>query len=205
MTAPAVRTVALWDPVVRLTHWSVAVIVLVNALLTDGGSPLHVWMGWAGMALLALRLLWGLVGPAEARFSAFPPSLRGAMSHLADLVAGRARTYSSHNPAGALMAYALWATLAVLTATGLVMTGGRTPMEMETVRAAVRAGDWSVLVDEGEDGGSDGAWKEAAEEVHDMSGNLILILAFLHVAGVAVESRALRRNLLQAMLFGARR
>lgn len=106
------------------------------------------------------------------------------------------------------MAYALWATLAVLTATGLVMTGGQTPMEMETIRAAVRAGDWSVLVEEGEDRGSDGAWedwKEMAEEVHEVSANLILILALLHVAGVAVESRVLRRNLLKAMLFGTRR
>lgn len=210
MAAPSVsapvRPVTLWDPIVRLTHWTIAVVVLVNAVLTEGGSAIHLWAGWAGLGLLVLRLIWGLLGPGEARFSAFPPNPVGALSHLAALLAGRVREHPSHNPAGALMAYALWATLAVLTATGLVMTGGKTPMQLDEQRAAVAAGDWSVLVDDeaSEDEGDDG-FGEAAEEVHEVAGNLILVLVLLHVAGVVVESRALRRSLVRPMLFGDRK
>ena len=42
MASPSVKLVELWDPVVRLTHWSIAVIVLLNAVLTEGDSLLHI-------------------------------------------------------------------------------------------------------------------------------------------------------------------
>ena len=45
-------------------------------------------------------------------------------------------------------------------------------------------------------------WKKAAEEVHEVASNLILFLVALHVAGVVLESRAMRRNLVAPMLLG---
>lgn len=207
--ARAAASPAVWDPVVRLSHWGLALMVLMNAVLTEGGSTLHVWLGWIGLAVLALRLVWGLIGPAEARFSAFPPRPLAALGHLADLARGRPRDYPSHNPAGAMMAYALWGLMAVVIVTGLVMTGGRTPMQIADERAAVAAGDWSVLVKPGESGedgtAEDSGLTGAAEEVHEVAANLILFLALLHVAGVVLESRALRRNLVRPMLTGGDR
>jgi cytochrome b len=191
----------LWDPVVRITHWGLAGIILMNAVLNEGGSLLHVWLGWIGMALLLLRLVWGGLGPAEARFSAFPPNPRAALSHLRGLVAGRVGHYPSHNPAGALVIYLFWALLGVVTVTGLVMTSGQTPMEVAEDKAAVAAGNWSALVAEGDDG-EDRRFGDLAEEVHEVAANLILMLAVLHIAGVIVESRAMRRNLVAPMIIG---
>ena len=57
---PTVAPPPVWDPVVRLTHWGIAMSVLINALVSDGGSLLHVTLGWLVMALLLLRLVWGL-------------------------------------------------------------------------------------------------------------------------------------------------
>jgi len=114
----------VWDPLVKLTHWIVAAGVLVNGVVLDDGSLVHSWVGYAVAAMLALRLLWGVVGPDEARFTAFPPTIRGAIRHLRDLAALRHRTYRSHNPAGALMVYALWSTLAVTVVTGIAMGHG---------------------------------------------------------------------------------
>lgn len=37
---------------------------------------------------------------------------------------------------------------------------------------------------------------------HNLAANLILILALIHVAGVVVESRALRRNLVRPLVTG---
>lgn len=195
---------AVWDPVVRITHWSLAVVVLLNAVVTEGGGTWHVALGWAGMAMLALRLVWGLVGAAPARFGAFPPAPLKALRHLGALARGQVPEYPSHNPAGAMMAYALWALLAVVIATGLVMTGGATPMQVAADQAAVDSGDWSALVreDGADEKGSESGLKDVAEEVHGVAANLILVLALLHVAGVAVESRALRRNLVKPMLMG---
>lgn len=209
MASPQTRShVTLWDPIVRITHWGSAGIVLTNALITKGGSVPHVYLGWGLMALLLLRLVWGGLGPREARFSAFPPNPVAALRHLRDLVAGRVREYPSHNPAGALMVYAFWAMLALVVATGLVMTGGATPMQVALDKAAVESGDWSVLIKESDAESSDedeGGFRDGAEEVHEVAANLLLFLAALHVAAVLLESRALRRSLVAPMLLGERR
>lgn len=202
---PAVAAPLLWDPVVRLTHWGIAFAVLANGLVDEGGSLTHVWLGWLTMALLLMRLVWGVLGPAEARFSAFPANPLAAVRHLGQLVAGRVQHYPSHNPAGAVMAYSFWAALSVVIGTGLILTGGATPMRVAEEKAAVASGDWSALIRESDAESSeaeDKGLRHTAEDVHEMAANLLLILAVLHVAGVFVESRAMRRNLVSPMLLG---
>ena len=197
----------LWDPVVRITHWGIALSVLLNALVNEGGSIVHVSLGWMVMALLVLRMVWGVLGPTEARFSAFPPNPFAALAHVRHLLAGKVPLHRSHNPAGAMVIYAFWATIAVVVATGLVMTGGATPMQVAADKAAVASGDWSALVakDAGNEAEEESNLGDAAEEVHEIAANLLLILAALHVAGIGLESRAMRRNLVTPMLFGDRR
>lgn len=197
----------LWDPVVRLTHWGIAVAVLANALLTKGGGLTHVSLGWLAMALLLMRLVWGVLGPIEARFSAFPPNPVAALRHMGQLLTGRVDHYPSHNPAGALMVYAFWVALSVVILTGLYLTGGATPMQVAADQAAVASGDWSALIkdSDGESPDEDKGLRHTAEEVHDVAANLLLFLAALHVAGVFVESRAMRRNLVKPMVLGDRR
>ncbi len=187
----------------RISHWLIAVAVIANGLLDKPGGTIHVWIGWGVLGLLAVRLAWGLIGPAEARFSAFPPNPRAALSHLVELVRGKPREYASHNPAGAIMVYALWGCLALVTATGLVMTDARSPIAIAQEKAAVAAGDWSVLVKtEGDEEEEEHTLKGAAKELHEGAANLMLILALIHVAGIVVESRALRRNLVRPMVIG---
>ncbi|MDE2405110.1 MAG: cytochrome b/b6 domain-containing protein [Sphingomonadales bacterium] len=108
---------------VKLTHWGIVTAVVANALVTEAGSGAHVWVGYGLAVLLALRLLWGLIGPAEARFSAFPPSPRRALAHLREIASGHVTRHASHNPLGALMVYAIWTTLAVVIASGIAMAG----------------------------------------------------------------------------------
>ena len=200
---PKGQVLPSWDPLLRLAHWGIAGVVLANYAFTKEGGSVHIALGWAGMALLLLRLIWGFVGPREARFASFPPNPMAALRHLGGLLRGKAPQYPSHNPAGALMAYALWACLAVLMLTGLGMSG-LSPFAQADLEAAVAEGDWSVLVEEDGDAEGESPYGDVLEEVHEVAANLILILALLHVAGVAVESRALRRNLLAPMLITRR-
>ena len=198
-----------WDPLVRLTHWSVAAAVVINRLVTEGGSQAHVWIGLAVAGLLALRLVWGFIGPVEARFSSFPPSPGRALAHIADIRAGRHVQHRSHNPLGALMAYALWATLAVTIASGIAMTGLPPKIHAEggegPPAAAATAGEAGEEgEEEGEDEGEgEGEGEEgAAEEIHEIAANLLLVLAALHLVGVAFETRRSGRQIVTAMIGG---
>ena len=190
-----------WDPLVKLTHWGVAAAIVINGLLTEEGSQWHVWVGLAAGALLALRLAWGLIGPPEARFSAFPPSPGRAIQHVRDILAGRRASHRSHNPLGALMVYAVWATLAVVVGTGVAMTGfPPAPRAYEAGELAARPGadrEAEDREDEGREGGGEGVG-----EVHEVAANLLFVLAVVHLAGVAFETRRSGRQVVTAMLGG---
>jgi cytochrome b len=209
MTEPAVRR--RWDPVVKLTHWSIALAVLANAAFTEDGSANHIRVGYGLAAILALRLLWGLLGPAEARFTAFPPSPRRAMAHVGDVLAGRHVEHRSHNPLGALMVYAIWASLLVIIGTGVAMAGlpntqsFNRPTAEATSSFVGTAGDHDEEDDARGSRGEGGGHEDGiAEELHEAAANLLYGLILLHVAGVVFESRRQRRNLALAMLPGQR-
>lgn len=114
------RELRVWDPLVRLIHWSVALAVLINSF-SNGEKAFHAWVGYAAVGLVSIRLLWGLVGPQPARLTSFPPDPGAAIAHLRAMLRGGRKIHLSHNPLGALMTYNLWATIAVLAVTGYMM------------------------------------------------------------------------------------
>jgi len=123
--APPGRSIRVWDPLVRLIHWGVAVGVLLNAVVLEDDGKAHEITGYVVLGFVLVRLAWGLVGTSHARFSAFPPNPFAALRHLAGLLRGKTGVHLSHNPAGALMVYNLWATLIGLGVTGYMMATPR--------------------------------------------------------------------------------
>ena len=164
--------IPVWDIFVRVTHWSVAFLVLAELTILDEDWAVHRWAGYVVLGLVALRLIWGLIGPRYARFSSFPPSLQAARTHLAGLLRGRREPHLSHNPLGALMIYNLWASLIAVCLTGILMTT-RT--------------FWGV---------------DWVEEVHEVIANWVAISVVLHVAGVVFETWHSKVNLVRAMING---
>jgi cytochrome b len=67
------RGVRVWDPLVRFIHWGLAAAVLTNALLDDPDSKLHEALGYVAVGLVALRVLWGLIGSRPFRSTRSPP------------------------------------------------------------------------------------------------------------------------------------
>ena len=169
----------VWDPVVRITHWSVAVCVLLNFTVVSEHSELHGWVGYVAPAMLVLRVIWGIVGSRRARFSSFPPSLAAARDHAMGMFSTnqRGHAHESHNPLGALMVYALWGMLFAVSGTGILL---------ENVGEASLIG-------------------RIAEEVHEVTANLLVLMAGLHVAGVLLESKLTGINLIRQMTGGRSR
>ncbi|ASM73762.1 MULTISPECIES: cytochrome b/b6 domain-containing protein [Roseobacteraceae] len=113
------REVVVWDPLVRLIHWSLALMILLNGAFTDDDGALHQWVGYVALGLVGIRTIWAIIGPQHARFAVFPPSPMRALRYLR----ARDRTvHLSHNPLGALMVYNLWLTVIALGVTGYMMT-----------------------------------------------------------------------------------
>jgi cytochrome b len=112
----------VWDLPTRLFHWSLVALVAFQWLsgeLADELLEFHLLGGYAVLALIAFRLLWGFVGGRHSRFSDF---LRGVGPTLEYARALRDRTaprHLGHNPLGAWMIVALLATLALMGLTGL--------------------------------------------------------------------------------------
>ena len=202
-----------WDPIVKLTHWGIVVAVIVNALVTNEGSGWHIWVGYGLAALLALRLLWGFIGPAEARFSAFPPSPRRAIGHSGEISRGDVTRHRSHNPLGALMVYAIWACLLVVIGSGIGMSGpppadpNARREHSEVVRslaAPETRGEEAGEHEEGEGGEGEEEEEGVLTEVHEAAVYLLYLLIALHLAGVVFETRRSGREIITAMIPGGK-
>ena len=118
------NTVKVWDPLVRVMHWSLAIVFLVN-FIDEGGDPLHNWLGYAALFLVGARFVWGWIGPQRARFVDWVRGPRAVRSYLHERLAGRSRRQLGHNPAAAAMMIALLIGVAIVGLTGWLQTTDR--------------------------------------------------------------------------------
>ena len=166
------QRIKVWDPLVRLFHWSLVLAFAANALMIDDDSKLHQWVGYGIIGLVLLRILWGFAGSHYARFASFPPSLEGAREQLIDIATHRSRVHVGHTPLGAWMIYNLLLALLVLCLSGYLMTTDLF---------------WGV---------------EWPEEVHEVAVTWTEVSVVLHILAVIHESRRTGVNLPRAMIRG---
>lgn len=169
------QTIKVWDPFVRLFHWSLVVSFAVAWLTADEWDDLHEWAGYAAAGLIGLRLLWGLIGSKYARFAQFVRSRDTIIGYIRASIVGGEPRYIGHNPAGGLMIVGLI----------LAMIGTATTGWMYTLNAF-----WGI---------------EWVEETHEALANFMLILVLLHIAGVIFSSLRHKENLVRAMINGRKR
>ncbi|WP_237155149.1 cytochrome b/b6 domain-containing protein [Oryzibacter oryziterrae] len=169
------RTVRVWDPVVRLFHWTVVTACLLNLFILRPGKTYHRYVGYVVIAALVIRIVWGFVGTHYARFSEFFPTPGRLLPYLRDLLKGQEPRHLGHNPAAAVMMFALMVLLAGTAGTGW----------MSTLDAF-----WG---------------EEWLEELHEAFANAIMVLAFVHAAAAIVESWRQRENLVWSMVTGRKR
>lgn len=168
------QQVRVWDPLVRCFHWATAAL-FVAAFLSPDEKSIHEPLGYAVLALVVMRLLWGVVGSPHARFGDFVRGPSAVIGYLRALGRGQAPRYLGHNPAGGAMVIVLLAMLVLVAGSGWMT---------ETDR-------WFGV-----------PW---VDDLHHISAHLLLILVGVHLAGVLVSSLLHRENLLLAMLTGRKR
>lgn len=58
----AVHAVRVWDPFVRVFHWSLVSCVILNYFVVEDGETLHQWLGYIAAALVCAWIVWGFIG-----------------------------------------------------------------------------------------------------------------------------------------------
>ena len=166
------KSYKVWDPLIRIFHWSLVAGFTANALFVDGEANLHEVIGYAILALILVRLLWGVIGPRYARFSSFPPDPVAAIGQVAEIVSKRKTVHLGHSPLGALMIYNLFLSIIAIIVTGWLMT---------------TTTYWGV---------------EWVEEAHEVMVTWAELSILVHIAAVMFESLRIQVNLPKAMVTG---
>jgi cytochrome b len=113
-------SIPVWDPVVRLFHWTVVAGCAIN-LIIEEGNKFHRAVGYVVAAAVAVRVLWGFVGAGHARFTDFVPTPAALVGYLRRLFSRTEPRYIEHNPAGSVMILALLGSLIAVSITGWMM------------------------------------------------------------------------------------
>ena len=114
------RRILVWDAPLRVFHW-LMVVCFAGAYLTAENDSLrlvHVTLGYTMGVLVALRLVWGVVGSRHARFANFVRGPAAVIRYLRAAVSGHPEHHVGHNPAGALAIVALLGLTVLLVASG---------------------------------------------------------------------------------------
>jgi cytochrome b len=172
-TQPA--TVRVWDPLVRIFHWSLVGLFAFAFFTGDEWKKAHILAGYIIAGLVAFRIVWGLIGPRHARFTDFVRSPGTVFTYVRDALAMKAPRHIGHNPAGGAMIVALLLAIAGIATTGYMMT-------TDTF--------WGI---------------EWVEEAHEALVYGTLGLIALHVGGVIFASIEHGENLAKAMVTGRKR
>lgn len=180
----------VWDPLVRIFHWSLLVFYFLAYFLQADRLDLHSHAGNTVALLVGFRLVWGVIGARHARFSQFVAGPARALAYLRQLVRNQSKHYAGHNPAGAMMILMLLFSLLVTAFSGMFLLAmeGSGPLADTMVSPYISALPGLQV-----------------QKIHTFFADFILLLVILHVIGVVASSIRHGENLTLAMITGRKR
>lgn len=174
--------IRIWDLATRLFHWSlVALVTAAVATAQIGGNALewHFTCGYAILALLGFRVLWGIFGARYARFSNFKLRPSSFFAHLRER-----QYYAGHSPLGSLSVSIILLVLLAQAVSGLFANDD---IASEGPLAKLVAKQVSDCF----------SWFHA-----EFNSVVIYCLVGLHVAAIAYYFFVKRENLVKPMITG---
>lgn len=185
LQAPQHMTLTVWDLPTRLFHWILVALVIAQWWTADSFDTMnyHLWGGYAVLALVLFRLVWGFVGSDTARFRDFVRGPGAALAYVKALPRGDAPRYLGHNPLGGWSIVAMLILLLVQAGTGLFANDDifiEGPLYSWVSKGT---SDWLTTI-------------------HRLNFDLLLILIAIHLAAVLFYLLVKRENLIHPMLSG---
>lgn len=106
----------VWTVFVRLTHWLVAIGVIIS-FFNDTGFW-HRFIGYCCLMLVLLRICYGLWISKTASSKFYIPTITQIKLHLNELSTQHFSPQAGHNPLGQWAVYLIWTLIILLAMTG---------------------------------------------------------------------------------------
>ncbi len=180
------RSIRVWDLPTRAFHWVLTVLIALQYATGEFGlldMRWHMWLGYATLALIVFRVLWGFAGSQTSRFSDFVRSPVAAVRYLKSLFSTNPQRSIGHNALGGWSVLALLLCVAIQAVSGLfasddIDTDG--PLVAHVSRSTMK---WMT-------------------RVHHWNENVLLVLIGLHIVAVLLYLLLRHENLILPMLNG---
>jgi len=181
-------SVKVWDLPTRLFHWTLVALMIVQWLTAEQSSTMdwHVRGGYAVLALVLFRLIWGFVGSDTARFSYFVRGPGAALEYVGALRRGETPHYLGHNPLGAWSIVAMLILLVIQAGTGLFANDDILIEGPLYAWVSKGTSDWLTTI-------------------HKLNFNLLLLVIAVHISAVLFYLLVKHENLVHPMLSGFKR
>lgn len=176
----------VWDLPTRLFHGSLVLLIALQYASGEFGGLSMDWhfrLGYATLALIVFRVLWGFVGSQTSRFGDFLRGPRAVSRYAADLVHGTAGHAPGHNPLGGWSVLLMLASVATQAISGLFSSDDVSedgPLVARVSAATVDRMTW----------------------LHHVNRWLLLALIAAHVGAVFAHWLLRKENLVAPMLHG---
>jgi cytochrome b len=194
------KSVYVWDPLVRIFHWSLVLFFTIAYFTEDDFMALHELAGYIVLGLVGFRIIWGVIGSKYARFSDFVYSPAKILAYLKSLTS-KPKHYIGHNPAGGLMVIIMLVMLALTSWSG-IKAGESEATEQASASPAIKLSLVSSAYADDDEHEKRNKGDEFWEDIHEALANFTLFLVFLHITGVIVSSVLHREKLVRAMITG---
>ncbi len=165
----------IWDWPIRVCHWLFVIGFTLNYFVLEAGRTAHEITGYVVVALVMLRLWWGLVKPGYGNFRHFHLSREAIKTHVQHLRKRHIPADTGHNPLGWLFIFAAFSLFVVSGVTGFMME------EVDSLFG-----------------------NPLLEQIHALAADTLLVLAAIHIAAVLFTQWRGRIALIKPMITGKR-
>lgn len=183
MNNPENRTL-VWDLPVRFFHWALVLLIGFSWLSGEmDWMEWHLYSGYAVLALILFRIVWGFVGSTHARFSDFLYGPSAIIRYIRTLPSRTAAQFAGHNPLGGISVVLILVCVLVQAGTGMfanddILTEG--PLYKHVTK---ELSDWLTTI-------------------HKYNINVLLALIAVHVGAVLYYLFYKKENLVKPMFTG---
>jgi cytochrome b len=185
-TGKKVYSIPVWDIPTRIFHWLLAGLVILSFITGKiGGTAMkyHELGGFAVLSLVVFRLVWGVIGGQQSRFSAFVKGPATVLRYASSLPRKDSTPYIGHNPLGGWSIIAMLISLLIQTGTGLFANDDILTEGPLYDLVSKHTSDWLT-------------------GLHHLNRNVLLGLVVLHICAIMFYLLAKRENLLVPMITG---